>query len=66
MLAKVDNEFSRTVGGFLQKVDVYPSGESAIFAYTRESRSDILDNLPSAAQHLGYLPVGELMGRKKR
>ena len=64
VLAKIESEFSRTVGGFLQKLEVYPTGDSAVVAYTRESRSDILDNLPPAAEGLGYLPVEERMGRE--
>lgn len=63
VLAKIESEFSRTVGGFLQKLEVYPVGDGAAVAYTRESRSDILDNLPTAAVDLGYMPVGEPMGR---
>lgn len=65
VLAKIENEFSRTVGGYLQKLEVYPVGDGAAVAYTRESRSDILNNLPTAAADLGYVPVDEPMGRSR-
>jgi hypothetical protein len=66
VLAKIESEFARTVGGFLQKLEVYPTGDSAVVAYTRESRSDILDKLPPAGQGLRYVPIGEQMGRNRR
>jgi hypothetical protein len=66
VLEKLESEFNSTVGGFLQKLEVYPSGDGAVVAYTRESRSDILDNLPPAGPGLCYLPVGEQMGRRRR
>lgn len=66
VIEKIENEFSRTVGGFVQKLEVYPRGKSGAAAYTRESRSDILDFLPEAGVGLRYMPVGEPMGRKHR
>jgi hypothetical protein len=39
VLAKIESEFSRTVGGFMQKLEVYPTGDRAVVAYTWESRS---------------------------
>ena len=65
VLAKIESEFSRTVGGFLQKLEVYPTGDSAVVAYPgisiRYSRQS-----PARREGLGYLPVEERMGRNQR
>jgi hypothetical protein len=66
VLTKIENEFSRTVGDFVQKVEIYPRDDAAVVVYARESRSDILDDLPAAAHDLRYVPIGEAMGRNQR
>jgi len=64
LIEKIEDQFNTTVGGFVQKLEVYPLGDSAAVAYTRESRSDILDHLAPAANGLRCLPIGEQLGRK--
>jgi hypothetical protein len=66
LLDKIENEFNATVGGSVQKLEVYRKGDSAAVAYTRETRSDILDHLPLAGDRLCYMPIDEQLGRKKR
>jgi hypothetical protein len=62
----LENEYSRTVGGHIQKLELYPVDGKAIVAFTRESRADILDHLPHAAPGLTYLSIDEVLGRKPR
>jgi hypothetical protein len=64
MATLFDVDGNRTVGGFVQKLEVYSHRTSGPAAYTRETRSDILDALPPAGNGLHYMPIGEKMGRK--
>lgn len=61
-LDKVNDEIATTVGGVLQKIELYQTGDRAVVSFSRESQGDILDGL-TVADGLVYLPVGELMGR---
>jgi hypothetical protein len=62
----LEAEYNRTVGGNIQKLELYRIDGGAVVAFTRESRSDILDHLPPAAPGLAYMPIGETMGRTQR
>jgi hypothetical protein len=65
-IQQLEDEYSHTVGGSLQKVEVYWVGDHAVASLARESRPDILDGLPMVAAELGYMPIGEPMGMRNR
>lgn len=65
-LGKLDDEFSATVGGVLQKIEVYPiENGAAVVSFSRDDQAFLLDGLPCVSEDgLGYVPIGEQMGRK--
>ena len=65
-LEKLESEFSTTVGGVLQKVEVYPTaGGAAVVSFCRDDQDFLLNGLPHVTPaSLGYVPIGEKMGRK--
>jgi hypothetical protein len=66
-LDTLDDEFSRTVGGVLQKIEVYQDGSTAVVSFSRDDHHHILDGLPSVGTpHLIYIPIGEKMGHKTK
>lgn len=66
VMENIEAEYRVTVGGHLQKLEVYPAGPGGVVSYARESRSDVLDRLPAAGTELRYMPVGDQTGRKPR
>lgn len=64
VLEKLDDELRATVGGVLQKAELYllPDGASHL-AFCRDDKQHILDGLPSVGDRLGYVPVVERMGQ---
>ena len=63
-LKKFGDETAATVGGVLQKMELYQSGERAFASFSRESKGDLLDGI-SAAKGLNYAPIGETMGNNR-
>lgn len=65
-LEKLESEFSTTVGGVLQKAEVYPTTDgAAVLSFSRDDQGFLLDGLPWVSPDgLGYVPIGEKMGRK--
>lgn len=69
VLAEMEKEFNRTVGGTLQKIEVHRCDDNrAVVAYCRNTvasrggKDGLLDGLPEVANGLGYLPTTETMG----
>lgn len=62
-LRKIESEYQDSVGGYLQKLEVYPLEAGGAVSYTRDTRSNVLSDLPEAGPNLGYMPVGERLGR---
>jgi hypothetical protein len=63
VLAKIDDEFVHTVGGILQKIEVYRlDGDRGEVSYSRDDHPHLLDVLPCVGANLGYIPIGEKMG----
>lgn len=64
MLQTLDDELRETVGGVLQKAELYllRNGASHL-AFCRDDRQHMLDGLPSVGHRLGYVPVVERMGQ---
>ena len=58
-LRKIESEYQNSVGGYLQKLEVYPLEAGGAVSYTRDTRSNVLSDLPEAGPNLGYMPVGE-------
>lgn len=65
LLADIDNEFVHTVGGVLQKIEVYRVDGRGEVSYSRDDRPHLLDGLPCVGANLGYVPMGEGMGRNR-
>ena len=65
-LNKLDDQFITTVGGVLQKIEVYETGNGgAIVSFSRDDQPFLLDGLPNVSgDGLSYVPIGEKMGRK--
>ncbi len=56
-----------TVGGVLQKIELFRRGGAAVAAFTRDDRPHILQNLPVLDDAgLGYMSIGEVMGQEQR
>jgi len=56
-----------TVGGVLQKIELFRQGGAAVAAFTRDDRPYILHRLPVLhPAGLGYVPIDEVMGQKPR
>jgi hypothetical protein len=54
-----------TVGGVLQKLELFQQGAAAVAAFTRDDRPHILHTLPVLHKAgLGYVSIDEVMGRK--
>lgn len=65
-LEKLDDDFSSTVGGVLQKMELYQVGDTGVASFSRDDRPHILDGLPSVSGvGLVYIPIGETMGKMK-
>lgn len=59
-----ESEFINTVGGVLQKVELYSvAGDEAVAAYSQNAQEHILEGLPQVGDDLGYSAVTESMGR---
>lgn len=64
-LAQIENEFANGVGGILQKMEAFEVGGRTSISFTRDNGQHILDGLPVIGRPgLGYVPIGEKMGRK--
>jgi hypothetical protein len=62
-LSKIESEFAHDVGGVLQKMEAYEVGGATAVTFTRDDQSYVLDRLPMVGANLGYIPIGERMGR---
>lgn len=64
VLEAMSNEFNKTVGGVLQKLEVFPCEENrGVVAFSRDDQLSILDTLPEVGERLCYMPISERMGR---
>ncbi|PZP29038.1 MAG: hypothetical protein DI603_17635 [Roseateles depolymerans] len=62
-LKEMDNILRDTVGGVLQKAELFRLEDNrAALAFCRDDRIDLLDGLPDVAPNLGFIPVVERMG----
>lgn len=63
-LREIDNDLSATVGGILQKAELFlvTCNNSALLTFCRDDKSDMLDGLPEVAPRLGFVPVIERLG----
>lgn len=60
----VENAFMTTVGGVLQKLELYSvAGDEAVAAYSQNREEHMLEGLPQVSKDLGYAPLTEHMGR---
>jgi hypothetical protein len=63
VLKALDDELRATVGGVLQKAELYLSDDGVSrMAFCRDDKHHLLDALPSVGDQLGYVPVVERMG----
>jgi hypothetical protein len=63
---ELEHEFKVSVGGVLQKMEVYPLGDGrAIGVISRDNQPHILNGLPPVASNLLYVPIGENMGKSR-
>ncbi|MFK2876393.1 hypothetical protein [Rhodanobacter hydrolyticus] len=64
VINEINNEFRETVGGVLQKMEIYAvEVNRAVAGFTRDSKDFNIDMLPAAADRLGYIPILQNMGR---
>lgn len=64
VLEVLESQFMETVGGVLQKLELYFIGSGrAAAAYSQNDQEHMLFNLPMVAKDLGYAPITEHMGR---
>jgi hypothetical protein len=64
VLKKVNNKYSRTVGGSLQKLEVHIAGERAVTSFTDDRNFDFSAGLPALNNDgLRYVPLVQFMGR---
>jgi hypothetical protein len=63
-IAKVESAFARDVGGVLQKLEAYEAGGSTVVAFSRDDRPYALNHLTMVGPGLGFVPIGERMGRR--
>ena len=62
LLAEIDDQFVHTVGGVLQKIEVFRLDGHSEVSYSRDDRPHLLDVLSCVGPGLGYVPIGEKMG----
>jgi hypothetical protein len=61
---ELENEFNKTVGGVLQKMEIYPQADGgAIGVISRDNRSHILDGIAPLAPGLQFVPIVGNMGK---
>lgn len=64
VLQTLADDLQVTVGGVLQKVELYSLDHRASYmAFCRDDKQHILDGLPSVGNQLWYVPVVERMGK---
>lgn len=65
VLQALDDELHATVGGVLQKAELYLLANGAShLTFCRDDKHHILDGLPNVGKELGYVPIVERMGRQ--
>lgn len=66
VLREMRNEFQKTVGGELQKMEVFLLEDNfrGAAALSRNDERNLLDQVPPAAEELHYTPLIEVMGRQ--
>lgn len=65
VLQKINSKYAQTVGGSIQKLELYPAdGGAAVSAYTEDRNFELPERLPSLNDEgLQYVTVNQLMGR---
>ena len=64
VLKKINSQYSRTVGGNLQKLEVHTAGESAVTSFTDDRNFDFSAGLPALNNDgLQYVSLVQFMGR---
>lgn len=63
VLREITNTFKETIGGVLQKIEVYPLEDNrAVVSYSKQDSTDILDALPPAGDALYFIPIAGAVG----
>ncbi len=64
VLRKINSEYSSTVGGSLQKLEVYVAADRAVAAFTEDRNFDFSAALPHLnGDGLQYVSLQQFMGR---